>query len=334
MSEPLVDRFGRIHRSLRISVTDRCNIRCQYCMSEGPIRFLQKSRLLSFEQIAQFVAITAPFGLSRIRLTGGEPLVRSELHKLVRLLKAIPQVQEIALTTNGILLADQIDDLLAAGLDRVNISLDTLREENFQRISRRDGIAEVIKGIEAAISRGMLPRLNALILRDINFSEAADLVNFALERQLSIRFIEFMPLDQDRKWEAEQVVSGAELRSVLEQHFGALVPIEREREAQPAHDFALPDRKGVVGFIDPVSHPFCSSCDRLRLTADGKLRNCLFGQEEWDVKQVLESGSTDEQLVSQVIQLIRTSLNAKHASHGISSSSFVVPERAMYQIGG
>ncbi len=331
---PLIDRFGRIHESFRISVTDRCNIRCQYCMSDGPIRFLPRKDLLSYEQIVRVVEAVAPIGLNRLRLTGGEPLVRADLHKLIRLLKQVPSVHEIALTTNAMLLANQIDDLLAAGLDRINISLDTLREETFQKMSRREGIDQVLAGIASAVERQVPVRLNAVVLRDVNFDEVVDLASFALQRGLTMRFIEFMPLDQDRGWHESRVVRGSEIREVLQGRFGALIPVPRNRDAQPSYDFKLANSDGTVGFIDPVSHPFCNACDRLRMTAEGKIRNCLFGQEEWDIKSILESGFSDETIQNEILQQFRMAVSAKHAAHGIADDDFVPPHRAMYQIGG
>lgn len=334
MSEQLKDRFGRIHRSLRISVTDRCNIRCQYCMSDGPIQFLPRNRLLSFEQISEFVRFAAPMGISRLRLTGGEPLVRTDIPKLVEMLKRIDGVDEVALTTNGMLLAKHIRDLVSAGLDRLNISLDTLRESTFQTLSRREGLESVLQGIEAAIDAGIVPRLNALVLRDINLDEVVDLVDFALRRNLVLRFIEFMPLDQDRNWQADRMVSGSELRQILADRFGPLSQVSRSRDSQPSHDYQFEDRPGHVGFIDPVSNPFCGSCDRLRLTADGKIRNCLFGVEEWDVKSVLESSVSTFEKQEAVRALLQSATWAKHASHGIAQDGFAPPQRAMFQIGG
>ena len=334
LSGPLVDRFGRIHRSLRVSVTDRCNIRCQYCMSDGPVQFLPKSRLLTFEQIARFVAAAVDLGLRRVRLTGGEPLVRAELYKLVQQLKAIPHLEQLAMTTNGMMLSDQAEKLAAAGLDRVNISLDTLREQTFRELSRREGVGRVIAGIDAAIGCGLAPRLNALVLRDVNFAEAAELVEFAIGRGLTIRFIEFMPLDADRGWEASRVVTGEELRAELERRFGALQEVVPERASQPSRDYRVAGSTGVVGFIDPVSRPFCGDCDRLRLTAEGKVRNCLFGREEWDAKTVLDRGLPAAEEALEVARLLHSAVAAKHASHGIAAAGFAPPERAMYQIGG
>ncbi len=333
-SGQLVDSFGRSHHSLRISVTDRCNIRCQYCMSDGPLRFLPRDRLLTFEQITTFVSIVAPLGVRKIRLTGGEPLVRNELFRLVGALKKVDGVEQIALTTNGMLLAEQIEALAESGLDRINISLDTLREQTFKTLSRREGLDRVVQGIEAAINYGYAPRLNALVLRDINFDEVSELAKFAVDRGLTLRFIEFMPLDADRQWGRDRMVSGQELREVLQQRFGKLRPKAAVSPSQPATDYYFGNAGGVVGFIDSVSQPFCGNCDRIRLTAEGKIRNCLFGREEWDVKAILDQVVDFKDMSAQVQRLVQASVAAKYASHGIADDGFVPPERAMYQIGG
>ena len=327
---PLRDGFGRVHESFRISVTDACNIRCRYCMPEKVLGFLPQHRLLSFDSIARIVSVLARAGVNKVRLTGGEPLMRSNLETLVAKLSTIPGLQQIAMTTNAMLLADKIEALESAGLTHINISLDTLRESAFQEISRREGLDQVLAGIDAAVQSKLRVRLNALVLREINLQDCIPLVDFARQRNLFIRFIEFMPLDADRQWSQDQVVSGRELRIHLEKHFGPLTEISRRDPAQPASDFGFQDGRGGVGFIDPVSQPFCQSCNRIRLTADGKLRNCLFGREEWDLKTACDSNASDESIYA----IAAGCIQSKYASHGISSSNFQQPERAMYQIGG
>ena len=327
---PLIDAFGRVHESLRISVTDACNIRCRYCMPETVKGFLPQHRLLPYESIVRIVSVLTRAGVRKVRLTGGEPLMRPHLEQLVGMLAELPGLEQIAMTTNAMLLANQVASLQAAGLTHVNISLDTLRESAFKQISRRDGLDQVLAGIDAAVGSGLRVRLNALVLREINLQDCVPLVEFARHRNLFIRFIEFMPLDADRQWSHEQVVNGSELRSYLERYFGPLAPIPRADPAQPASDFGFADGKGGVGFIDPVSKPFCQSCNRIRLTADGKLRNCLFGREEWDLKAACEANASDEQ----IYEIVSKCIKSKYASHGISSSDFQQPERAMYQIGG
>lgn len=327
---PLIDGFGRVHTSLRVSVTDACNIRCRYCMPATVNSFLPQSKLLSFDAIERIVRVLVKSGVRKVRLTGGEPLMRPDLDQLVNRLHRIEGLDQLAMTTNGMMLAGMIDRLVGAGLTHINISLDTLREEAFRQISRRDGIDRVLEGIESALKTDLVVRLNALILRDINLEDCIPLVEFARERNIFIRFIEFMPLDADRNWSQDQVVSGDELRARIEATFGSLITLGRCDPSQPATDYGFADGRGGIGFIDPVSKPFCESCNRLRLTADGKLRNCLFGREEWDVRAAIEAGDSDEQLYGIASDCIKN----KFAAHGISTSSFKQPERAMYQIGG
>jgi cyclic pyranopterin phosphate synthase len=327
---PLIDSFGRVHESLRVSVTDACNIRCRYCMPAVVNGFLPQHRLMSFDAIHRVVSVLAASGIRKVRLTGGEPLMRPNLDQLVQQLSSIDGLQHIALTTNGMMLADQLPALEQAGLTHVNISLDTLREDAFQQISRRQGLESVLQGIDAAIKSRLQVRLNALMLRDINLQDCVPLVQFARDRKLIIRFIEFMPLDADRNWNQDQVVSGSELRSILQSHFGSLDSVGRADPSQPSSDYMFADGNGGVGFIDPVSQPFCSSCNRLRLTADGKLRNCLFGREEWDVKSLCESNASNQEIYALVAQCVAN----KYAAHGISELNFKQPDRAMYQIGG
>jgi GTP 3',8-cyclase len=325
----LVDRFGRCHRSLRISVTDVCNIRCQYCMPEE-VQFQSRDHQLSYQQIARFAAVTAQMGVSNYRITGGEPLVRPRLAELVTLLKNLDGIQEIALTTNGMLLAEQLPALVDAGLDRINISLDTLNDETFKQLSRRDGLSRVIKGIEAAVGAGGVEvKLNALVLRDVNLDDVLSLVRFATERNVVMRFIEFMPLDGERSWTRGRMVSGAELRELIAGEFGELTQNALSDPSQPSRDYTLANG-GRVGFIDSVTTPFCGGCDRLRLTADGKIRNCLFGREEWDVAELLRRGAGETELQ----QALLAAVAAKHAAHGIADAGFQPPQRAMYQIGG
>lgn len=327
----LIDRFGRGHRSLRVSVTDRCNIRCFYCMPNEAIAFRHKEELLSFEEIERVVRVAAGEGIEKVRLTGGEPLVRRDLPELIAMLKQISGLKEIALTTNGILLEEQAHALKSAGLDRLNISLDTLKEEHFERISRRKGLDRVIAGIEAARQAGFERiRLNAVALPGFIELDATELVQFAHQRDMEIRFIEFMPLDAEQAWSGDQVVTGKTLHELIERQFGRLVPKPRVDSAQPSTDWILEANDGVVGFIEPVSQPFCDACDRLRLTAEGQLRNCLFSTTEWDLRKLLREGATDESLVAAMHECVAH----KRRAHGIDTPDFERPERAMYQIGG
>jgi cyclic pyranopterin phosphate synthase len=331
ISGPLVDGFGRVHTNLRISVTDRCNIRCFYCMPAENVRFKPRHELLTFEEMERFVRVVARLGVNKIRLTGGEPLVRHGLPLLVEKLREVPGIRDIALTTNGILLAEQAAELKAAGLGRLNISLDSLDRDTFFKISRREGLEQVLAGIFAAQRIGFRKiRLNAVAIRGITEPEIVPLGQFARQHNLELRFIEFMPLDADGNWDTDQVLSGARIRDVLEREIGPLVPLAVEDPSQPATDYAFADGIGRIGFINPVTQPFCQHCNRLRLTAEGQVRNCLFSTEEWDARAVLRGGGSEDELA----ELVRSSIGAKRAGHGINSDEFVKPLRAMYQIGG
>lgn len=331
MNEPLLDTFGRVHRNLRISVTDRCNIRCFYCMPNENIRFKPRAEILSFEEIERVVRLLAPLGVHKLRLTGGEPLVRQELPKLIAALSCIPGIDDLAMTTNGLLLENQAADLKRAGLDRLNISLDGLSEQTFRAIARREGLDRVLRGIFAARDAGFTnTRLNAVAIRGITEAEVIPLGRFAREHGMEMRFIEFMPLDAEGNWEHETVLSGEEIREQLEAEFGPLDPLPVTNRSQPATDYMFRDGVGRIGFINPVTQPFCQNCDRLRLTADGKVRNCLFSLEEWDIRALLRNGASDEEIVA----AIRASIQAKKPGHGIDQPDFLRPERAMYQIGG
>lgn len=327
----LIDSFGRVHTNLRISVTDRCNIRCFYCMPADNVQFMARHEILTFEEIVRVARVVAAEGINKLRLTGGEPLVRHDLDKLVSMLSEVPGINEIALTTNGILLAEQAQGLKAAGLQRVNISLDSLNPETFKTISRREGLDRVLEGIFAAKDAGFEKiRLNAVAIRGLTEADVVPLGEFARQHGMEMRFIEFMPLDAEGKWEHDQVLGGDEIRAMLEEAICPLAPISGGDPSQPATNYRFVDGRGTIGFINPVTQPFCHNCNRLRLTAEGKFRNCLFSTVEWDVRQVMRSGGGDEE----VRDLVRQSVGAKKAGHGIDTSEFIKPERAMYQIGG
>ena len=329
--DPIIDRFGRIHNNLRISVTDRCNIRCFYCMPEQNVEFLPRQELLTFEEITRFVKIVAPMGVDRIRVTGGEPLVRRDLPELIYRLKQVPGINDLAMTTNGLLLADQVEALRQAGLQRLNISLDGLREETFQRISRRSGIEKVILGIERAVELGFDKiRLNAVSIAGITEEEILPLAAFASERNLELRFIEFMPLDAEEAWQKKLVLTGQQIRQILESELGPLKAVPRTDPSQPAVDYRFANRPGKIGFINPVSEPFCSACNRIRITAEGQLRNCLFSTTEWDVRKLMREGGSDREIES----LIRDCVAQKKPGHGIDSDQFQRPQKSMFQIGG
>ena len=328
---PLVDRFGRVHTNLRIAVTDRCNIRCFYCMPADDVVFRPREEILSFEEIVRFVRVVAALGVNKLRLTGGEPLVRQGLPQLVRMLVEVPGIEEVALTTNGVLLAGLAHELKQAGLTRLNISLDALDRETFRRITRRDVYDRVLEGIRAARAAGFRRiRINAVAIRGITERQVVPFGRFAREEGYEVRFIEYMPLDAENHWERRRVLPGEEIRRILEAEFGPLEPAPRPDPSQPAVDYVFADGRGRIGFINPVSEPFCHECNRLRLTAEGQVRNCLFSLQEWDARALLRGGGSDEQLAALVSECIQ----GKKPGHGIDDPDFLRPQRAMYQIGG
>ena len=328
---PLVDGFGRVHSDLRISVTDRCNIRCFYCMPAENVQFLNRRQLLTFEEIERFVNVAARLGVRKLRLTGGEPLVRRELPVLIEKLARIEGIEDIALTTNGLLLADQAAELKAAGLRRLNISLDALSAEKFQQITRREGYEQVLEGIFEAQRVGFAKlKLNAVAIRGLTEEEVVPLGLFARRHGMEVRFIEYMPLDAEGNWDTSQVLGGDEILRLLTAGIGPLEPLPVVDPSQPATDYQFTDGVGRIGFINPVTQPFCGDCNRLRITAEGQLRNCLFSTVEWDARELLRSGASDDELA----ELVRSCVAAKRAGHGINSEEFIKPQRAMYQIGG
>jgi cyclic pyranopterin phosphate synthase len=325
----LVDTFGRRHNNLRISVTDRCNLRCTYCMPEE-VQFMDRGELLTFEEITQFVRVAAPLGIDKIRLTGGEPLMRRELPRLVRMLSEVSGIRDIGLTTNGILLASQAQALYDAGLRRINISLDTLDPARFRQLARRDGLEQVIEGIHAAKCAGFQPiKINAVSIRGITEQEVVPLARFAREHDLQMRFIEYMPIGADH-WERGKVYFAHEILEQLECEVAPLVPVEDYDPRAPAMEFRYTDGGGRVGIIASISRPFCMSCNRIRLTADGKVRNCLFALDEVDVKQLLRTGAPD----ADIAEVIRRNIAAKWEGHEINTSRFIKPLRTMHAIGG
>ena len=329
MTNPLTDTFGRVHNNLRISVTDRCNLRCTYCMAED-VAFMERSELLTFEEITRVVQIAVPLGIDKVRLTGGEPLMRRDLPRLVRMLCAIPGLRDVGLTTNGILLADQAQELYDAGLRRINISLDTLNPDRFRQLTRRDGLDKVIAGIFAAKKAGFQPiKVNAVSIRGITEHEVVPLGQFARAHGLEVRFIEYMPIGADH-WERDKVYFAHEILEQLEQHIAPLVPAADYDPRAPAMDFDYTDGAGRVGIIASISRPFCLSCNRVRLTADGKLRNCLFAIDEADVKGLLRGGAAD----SAIADVIRRNVHEKWEGHEINTSRFIKPLRTMHAIGG
>jgi cyclic pyranopterin phosphate synthase len=324
---PLEDRFGRVHRDLRISVTDRCNLRCTYCMPEEGMDWLDRSALLTFEEIERIARLFVErYGFDSIRLTGGEPTVRAHLPVLVGKLAQLPV--DLALTTNGVTLALVAHDLAAAGLRRVNISLDSLRRSRVVDLTRRDVLDKVLDGIDAALAAGLTPvKLNSVVVRGVNDDEVVELAGFGRERGVHVRFIEYMPLDADGQWRAEQVVPAAEIVAAI----GARWPLEEVRRGhEPAQRWRYADGVGEIGVIPSVSDAFCGSCDRVRLTAEGQLRSCLFAVGETDLRAPLRAGASDDDLAA----LIESTVAAKWAGHGISEVTFSRPRRSMSQIGG
>jgi GTP 3',8-cyclase len=331
MIEPLIDRFGRVHTNLRISVTDRCNVRCFYCMPADNVEFMDRSELLTFEEIERLVHVAVGLGVIKVRLTGGEPLVRRELHKLVAMVARIPQIKDVGVTTNGILLAEQAQSLWDAGLRRLNVSLDALSPEKFKQFTRRDGFEKVIDGIRTAQQVGFDPvKVNAVSVRGMTEEEIVPFGHFARETGVEMRFIEYMPLDADCAWQREKVLFAHEIIETLSRDIMPLVPIPPRDPSAPATEFAFEDGVGRIGFIASVSRPFCMSCDRFRLTADGKLRNCLFSLEETDLRVILRGGGGDQEIAS----AIRESIAEKKEGHEINTARFIQPLRPMYSIGG
>jgi cyclic pyranopterin phosphate synthase len=326
---PLVDSFGRVHDDLRISVTDRCNLRCTYCMPEQGMTFLPRTELLTFEEIVRTASVARDLGVSSVRITGGEPLVRRGIPDLVARLAALG-FEDLALTTNGVLLADQAAALADAGLNRVNISCDSLRPERFGTIRRRGELATVLRSMDVAEEAGLGPvKVNVVLIRDGNDDEVLDFAAFARATGRTVRFIEYMPLDAEGAWNREQLVPGDEVY----RRIAARWPLEAdpaEAGPAPAQTFRFTDGAGHVGLISSVTQPFCGTCNRLRLTADGAIRNCLFSDDELDARHLLRHGAEDGQLAT----LLRRAVWGKRPGHGIDEPGFLRPARSMSMIGG
>ena len=329
--QPLVDGWGRRIVSLRISVTDKCNFRCTYCMPAEGLEWLRRDEILSFEEIARLTRIFAALGIDEVRLTGGEPLVRRELPVLVRMVADTPGVRDLSLTTNGILLDRLARPLVEAGLRRINVSLDSLDHVRFAEITRRDALDQVLAGLaEAERYPELRPiKVNCVAIKGFTEDEVPALAELARRKPYVVRFIEFMPLDADLAWSADQVLTGGEIRALIEAHFGPLVELPA-KASSTARRYRFADGAGEIGFVNPVSEPFCSSCDRIRLTADGQLRTCLFSRREWDLKTPLRDGSSDEEIV----ELIRFAVRHKELKHRVNEPGFVRASRSMSQIGG
>ena len=327
MKDQLVDTYGRVHRDLRISVTDRCNFRCQYCMPEEGMEWTPREDLLTFEEIERLAGILVnKFGIESIRLTGGEPTVRANLSKLIEKLSKLDV--DLSLTTNGATLPLVASDLYNAGLDRINISLDTLDRQRFESLTRRDNLDQVLNGIEIAKSVGFDPvKVNMVVMKGVNDDEVLDFVSYGRTNGVIVRFIEFMPLDASEGWTTGQVVKQEQIIDQINSEF-PLIPVQRT--SAPATRFTYEDGQGEIGVVASVTEKFCDACDRIRLTADGQFRNCLFAVDEFDIKNLLRSGSTD----GEISEEIKKAVAAKWAGHGIGTVDFIRPARSMSQIGG
>jgi cyclic pyranopterin phosphate synthase len=328
--EPLVDGHGRRISDLRVSVTDRCNFRCQYCMPADGLPWLERDEILRFEEIERLVRVLASMGVTDVRLTGGEPLVRRDFPVLLGMLAAVPGLEDLSLTTNGFLLERDADALVAAGLRRVNVSIDSLQRDRFFRMTRRDSLPQVLRGLDAIARHPEVRpvKVNAVAMRGFTEEEALPFAEFARSTSFQVRFIEFMPLDGDHAWSPDQVLTGDEIREIV----NAVHPLEeapREPHAT-ARVFRFADGRGELGFINPVSEPFCDDCNRIRLTADGKLRTCLFSLGETDLRAVLRSGADDAALET----AIRDAVWRKELKHRVGERGFVQPPRTMSAIGG
>ncbi|ADL07057.1 GTP 3',8-cyclase MoaA [Thermosediminibacter oceani] len=322
------DRFGREIDYIRVSVTDRCNFRCIYCMPEGGVMPKTCADILRFEEIARFLEAIVPLGISTVRITGGEPLVRKGIADFVRMVRRIPGVKDIAMTTNGSLLAGMAADLKSAGLNRVNISLDSLRPERFGRVTRGGDLKSVLKGIDAALENGLEPvKINCVVIKGFNDDEIMDFAKLTIERNLTVRFIELMPVGESKKARMNFVPAGRISRSLG----GELEPVEYPEEGKgPAVYYRLPGAKGFIGFIAPMTRHFCAECNRVRLTSDGKLKVCLDSEEEFDVKAALRGGASGEDLR----RIFTGALMRKPDGHRMNAVRFGKPGRTMCQIGG
>jgi cyclic pyranopterin phosphate synthase len=326
----LVDGHGRAIGDVRISVTDRCNFRCQYCMPAEGLPWLQRDELLTYEEIARLVGLLGSMGVHDVRLTGGEPLARRELWRLVEMLSADENVHDLSLTTNGYMLERQVGRLVAAGLRRVNVSLDALAPDRFFQLTRRDALAQVLAGLEAAERHPELRpiKVNVVALRDFTEAEVVRFAEFARRHPYEVRFIEFMPLDADRTWSRDRVLPNEEVRRLIDAAY-PLEPIGRERHGT-ARRWRFADGRGEIGFISPVTEPFCGDCNRIRLTAEGALRTCLFSLRETDLRGPLRAGASDDELE----RIVRDAVWRKELKHHVNDPGFVQPARTMSQIGG
>ncbi len=328
----LVDSYGRRIKSMRISITDKCQFRCTYCMPAEGLPWLKKAEILSYEEIERIARVAVSIGIEQIRLTGGEPLVRRDVPELVRKLRQIEGLRSLSLTTNGVLLKQLARPLAEAGLTRINVSLDSLVREKFTQLTRRDQLDRVLEGLEEVEKYPSIHpiKVNAVAMRGFSEDEVLDFVRFARNKAYVMRWIEFMPLDADQIWRKEDILTGGEIKAIIESAYGPLVPITGGDPSETARRYTFSDGIGEVGFINPVSEPFCASCDRIRLTADGQLRTCLFATEETDLRAVVRSDASDEEL----IRVIREAVWHKELKHYIGDKRFRRANRSMSMIGG
>jgi GTP 3',8-cyclase len=328
--EPLHDGHGRRIADLRVSVTDRCNFRCQYCMPAEGLPWVSRDEVLTFEEIERLVRLAAEMGIVDVRLTGGEPLVRRDFPALVGMLARIDGLEDLSLTTNGYLLERDADALVEAGLQRVNVSIDSLQRDRFFQMTRRDSLPQVLRGLDAIARHPEVHpvKVNAVAMRGFTEEEALPFAEFARSTAFQVRFIEFMPLDADRSWEPESVLTGDEIRAIIER-VHPLEELPREPSAT-ARVYRFRDGRGEIGFINPVSEPFCGDCDRIRLTAEGKLRTCLFSMHETDLRSPLREGATDDELE----RVVRDAVWRKELKHHVGEEGFRQPPRTMSAIGG
>ena len=331
ISKPkLIDGMGRTIVNLRISVTDRCNFRCTYCMPADNVEFMDRSNLLSFEEIERVAQIVSKMGINRLRLTGGEPLMRKNLPVLIKMLSEVNGIDDIAMTTNAYFLKDQAQGLKDAGLKRLNVSLDALDPEKFRDVNRRDCLQSVLDGLDTARKIGFQSiKINAVAVRNFSETEIMSLIDMGRSDGFEIRFIEFMPLDSDKVWERDKVLFGHEIIDMIKENY-ELIPIDNSLEIGPASEYNFADGKGKIGIITAVSNPFCDHCNRIRMTADGKLRTCLFSTNETNLKELIRSGATDET----IIKTIKQAVLVKEPGHKINLDDFERPTRAMHAIGG
>ena len=327
MREKLIDSFGRVHKDLRISVTDRCNFRCTYCMPAEGLDWVPRDELLTFEEIERVARLSVEqFGIESIRITGGEPTVRARLPILIKKLSQLPV--DLSMTTNGATLRVLSEDLVSAGLKRINISLDSLQSDRFRELTLRDNLPQVLDGIQAAVEAGLDPvKVNVVVMAGVNDDEIVDFARFGREKGVTVRFIEFMPLDASEGWTSNQVVTQAQIVAEINSEF-PLEPVKRT--SAPATRFAYKDGGGEIGVVASVTQQFCDTCDRVRLTADGQFRNCLFSVEEFDLKGLLRSGAEDKKITEALKKVVQS----KWAGHGIGTVDFIRPARSMSQIGG